>query len=911
MTDDDLEHKPADNQEQERSVSPLPIPENLSPAQRFLALSRVGTALMSERDEERLLHLIAQTARDLTGAAFAAFSLRPLDEEGQPLVPSDGKFFQMAAVSGFTAEQEAFFHETHMGSDGLLSPIYRQGVPVLITDALQHVVAPSSRDPSSQARISAQEAAEAYAQGLLPASGLPSVGVPKGHPIVRSFLGAPLLNQGGDVLGGLLLGHSEPNRFDEEDLTVLVILASQATVAMENARLNRVTQRRSEQLDAIFDSIADGVTLMDGQGTIVRENRTARHLRSSLVRNPEEEQFLDNLLSELGKAALAGERAEHRVQIEHDNDSPQTYLITAHPFHPISSPTDPLSDAMPITTKNGEDTGAGAVVVWHDITHEHAQVSERAAQAHARQLEAIFEAMTDAVFVLDQNGNVTMTNTTARQHLALLSPSDYATRPLSERYTIMKLADEQGMPLEPTAWPTPRVLAGEVLTPERGAETSYPTRDGHTLYTQVTGGPLHDGDGNQHGAVLIVRDITERKHAEREREQLERERREDIEAQRELLLMVLDELPSSVSLVRGEDARLMLANRMNRQLWGAPWPYNETMQDFLAEHRIRLESPTGQPLPPEQWATLRALRQGETVLQHQETIHRPDGSKLPVMVNAVSLGMSNRLSRLPLLFAGSAPDHAESLALVIHQDVSVIKEAESLKDEFIAIAAHELRNPVAALAGFAQTLVSYTKRGKGPPLSAFQNELIAEIELAAARLVTLTEELLDVTRVQAGRLQLYPTLTDLVSLARSTVTRFQRTAEHCSISLHSSVSQLYVLVDPVRIDQVLANLLSNAIKYSTQGGVIDVRIEEHRQQQHVLLSVRDEGLGIPKDQQALIFSRFKRASNALQAGLLGAGLGLYLCRELLALHGGQIWFESTEGKGSTFFVKLPLNAILP
>jgi len=155
---------------------------------------------------------------------------------------------------------------------------------------------------------------------------------------------------------------------------------------------------------------------------------------------------------------------------------------------------------------------------------------------------------------------------------------------------------------------------------------------------------------------------------------------------------------------------------------------------------------------------------------------------------------------------------------------------------------------------------------------------------------------------------LYPTLTDLIALARGAVTRFQRTTERCTITLHTSVSQIQVLVDPVRIDQVLANLLSNAIKYSLGGGTIDVRIEEHQRQQHVLLSVRDDGLGIPKDEQAQIFSRFKRASNAQQAGLLGTGLGLYVCRELLAMHGGQIWFESTEGEGSTFFVSLPLNA---
>jgi hypothetical protein len=145
-----------------------------STAKRFAALVQVGTALLSELDETRLLTLIAETACGLTGSAFAAFSVRPVNEEGQPLVPSEGSLFYLAAVVGVTPEQEALFRRMPLGGEGLLAPIFQQGVPVLVADALAHLA--SSAQQTRDARTAAREAAVAYAQGHLSAEALPSLG---------------------------------------------------------------------------------------------------------------------------------------------------------------------------------------------------------------------------------------------------------------------------------------------------------------------------------------------------------------------------------------------------------------------------------------------------------------------------------------------------------------------------------------------------------------------------------------------------------------------------------------------------------------------------------------------------------------------------------------------------------------
>ncbi len=425
-------------------------------------------------------------------------------------------------------------------------------------------------------------------------------------------------------------------------------------------------------------------------------------------------------------------------------------------------------------------------------------------------------------------------------------------------------------------------------------ELLHTCRDGHTVVVESRQAVLRDAHGQLSAIMEINRDITRR----RELEQAARLAHSETVAHLSFLQQVLDALPSSVYLVSGEQARLLLANHASASLWGAAWPIDQSMEAFLAERRITLLDEQGHHLSPEQFATMRAVQHRETVLYQQETIHRADGSSLPVLVSALPLSARPATGQL------AAQD--ERVALVVHQDVSALKQAEYLKDEFIALAAHELRNPLAALKGFADMLVYQTARGKGPALASWQQEALAEIEQATSRLNKLTQDLLDVTRLQAGRLIVTRKPTELVDMIRHLVVQAQVSAQQHAITLQTPLSSLTVEVDRGRIEQVLSNLLSNAVKYSPQGGAIEVVLWEEPEPHALLLSVRDYGIGIPLGQQARIFGRFVRAENAREMEIAGTGLGLYLSRELLELHGGQLWFESTEGAGTTFFLKIPL-----
>ncbi|HLI05612.1 MAG TPA: PAS domain S-box protein [Ktedonobacteraceae bacterium] len=455
-----------------------------------------------------------------------------------------------------------------------------------------------------------------------------------------------------------------------------------------------------------------------------------------------------------------------------------------------------------------------------------------------------------------------------------------------------------------TRFPANRAEVERILEQEGQweGELMHARSDGSTVIVESRHVLVRD-EQNQPIAVLeIDRDITQR----RRREQAEQAAHAEAVARLDLLQQVLDALPGSVYLVYGPEARLALANRSAASVWGAQWQVHQPMLEFLSSHGIMIFDTQGRPLPPEKFATMRAVQKGEMTLQHQETIRRPDGSSLPVLVNALALPFSRSLTYIQkdaeMGAAGS------QLALVMHQDVTALKEAEYLKDEFVGIAAHELRAPLAVLKGYADMLIVQSARQHGPELADWQREALEEIKEATARLVALSEDLLEVTRLQAGRLILQRAPTNIVSLAQRVAASLQKTTTRHLVEVHSSRPVMVADIDPGRTEQILINLIGNAIKYSPQGGPITINLWEGEGTPIVHLSVQDHGIGIPAHQQGQIFGRFVRAENAQSRGIGGTGLGLYLSRALVEQHGGQLWFESEESKGSTFFLTLPLAA---
>lgn len=392
----------------------------------------------------------------------------------------------------------------------------------------------------------------------------------------------------------------------------------------------------------------------------------------------------------------------------------------------------------------------------------------------------------------------------------------------------------------------------------------------------------------------------------------------EAEARRALLQTVIDEMPSGVYLVRGPDSRLVLSNHAAEKVWGASWTPGTTMGEFLRATGVRILTPEGREVDDDDLGTNQTVRTGTEIRHHEEIIRHPDGTTQPILFNAVPLdphilGWTHPVSSS----IQETREPWERGALVVLQDVTALKEAERLKDEFIAIAAHELRTPMTAIRGYATMLLRLGQRQEESTDTSvtesadIQREALETIDQATSRLAELTDDLLDVARLQAGRLALRREPQDLVALVKRVMKRTQITTQRHQIVLRNVPDSLIVDIDIHRFEQVLGNLLSNAIKYAPEGGPIELAVNEVADGDgypSALLTISDHGIGIPVDQQSRLFTRFSRAANAQDRGITGTGLGLYISRELVERHDGRIWFESKEGRGTTFFISLPLHS---
>ena len=228
-----------------------------------------------------------------------------------------------------------------------------------------------------------------------------------------------------------------------------------------------------------------------------------------------------------------------------------------------------------------------------------------------------------------------------------------------------------------------------------------------------------------------------------------------------------------------------------------------------------------------------------------------------------------------------------------------LQEYDRMKSEFVAIIAHDFRSPLMAIRGFAELVLEDTDL----PLESRQ-EFMQTIMDQTDDLARLANDTLLISRMETGEIQYEWRDVELAPLILEAVP--------LGLSQHSLVTDVpaglpAIVADADRIKQIVTNLLSNAVKYSPEGGAITVRVRE-RGDQHVLIEVADQGLGIPPDQVGRLFQKFERVRTDEHLRVSGTGLGLYICKKIAEGHGGQIWVESEPGRGSTFSILLPVDA---
>ena len=388
------------------------------------------------------------------------------------------------------------------------------------------------------------------------------------------------------------------------------------------------------------------------------------------------------------------------------------------------------------------------------------------------------------------------------------------------------------------------------------------------------------------GVCVISSDITERKRAEAERERLMAQ-----------LEAVARQMPAGV-LIADMDGGVLFANEQAAAITGLDLSLQEQVVDAPP---LAGFTPDGRPLAPEDWPLSRALLRGETVHNEQVHLRRPDRPEIVLEANAAPV--RDAQGRM-------------TAAVVVFQDITerrraedALREADRRKDEFLAMLSHELRNPLAPIRNAVEVM-------RIPAASAAQKERAQRvIERQVGHLSRLVDDLLDISRITRGKVELRQETLDLAAAVSRAVESARPLIDSRGQRLSLALPREPILLegDLVRLSQVIGNLLNNAAKFTPEGGRIDISAE--RRDGQAVVRVRDDGAGIAAENLEKIFELFVQADRSIARSEGGLGIGLTLVRSLVEMHGGTVEARSEgPGRGSEMVVSLPLrgcNAVDP
>ncbi|MFH0810417.1 MAG: PAS domain-containing sensor histidine kinase [Pseudomonadota bacterium] len=456
-------------------------------------------------------------------------------------------------------------------------------------------------------------------------------------------------------------------------------------------------------------------------------------------------------------------------------------------------------------------------------------------------------------------------------------------------YCNRRLAEMLGLPIEKVigsplerhaVWEETAALSALLSRGPSGSRGEIRFRRGDgVLPALVSVSPLPLGENSCF--CMVVTDLTEQRRAEelanarRQAEELalwEQERADWLAA-------ILDQLPAGV-LIAAADGRIVLVNEAVERLIGLSRDEVKDLTNYGKTWKVLC--PKGRALAPEELGIFKAL-QGEATIGWEETLVRADGRLVPVICTA-----------LPLVVGGQRTG-----AVVVFWDITAqkevqrkIEEASRLKDEFLSMASHELKTPVTSIKIFSELALRRPE--------VLSRDIVTRLLRQTDQLVQLVNDLLEVSRLEMGRMPVELRELDLTKVVRAVCER--PILDHRLVFCPPE-EPLVVKGDPVRLEQVFSNLLDNAIKYSPEGGRIWMQARHH--DGRALVDVRDEGIGIAPEHLPHIFERFYKPGPQ-QAVYAGLGVGLYIAKSIVDRHGGRIWAESEPSQGTTFFVELPL-----
>lgn len=572
------------------------------------------------------------------------------------------------------------------------------------------------------------------------------------------------------------------------------------------------------------------------------------------------------------------------------------------------------------------------------------------ATERAKTLDAIFHAMSEGITVTDMQGNVLIQNDAASHFLGLPKNTRSHLTTFLRRYPTYTV---DGRLIPESDFPLTRALRGERIRAER-----FVTRraDGEERILEINIAPMYDSDERHIGLVSAFRDVTEHIQAEqRIRHALDTmlhvsEALSGITDMKTILHSVLERTLTTLNCERG--AVFLLDEEQYRfemlfttgfskeeekqwyedqQLWLSPTPdqYHVFYQQLMAGHAalINADQCPYQPNPLSHIVVLAAP------IKHNKRVHGLiviDRSLAPAVEWSQASTEAAQQERhefsiwdIAVLegiaqLAGLAMEqtHWQQEAINAQTREAAMREANELKDEFLAITAHEFRSPLTIILAQSQlvgrNLTRLAKQVQDSESIDKAVKNLAVVEDQARQLTDIVKTFLEVTQLNRGQLTLDLAEVNLADIAQQVARHYSGTSEFHPIQYAIDPDEQPYLVrgDSARLQQVIANLVANAMKYSPLGGAITIRLRRYAGNNHhplIEVCVEDKGIGIPAEFQPRLFERFYRAPNGLETRTKGIGLGLYIVAQFIQLHGGDIHVESSgvSGEGSRFIIALP------
>jgi len=354
---------------------------------------------------------------------------------------------------------------------------------------------------------------------------------------------------------------------------------------------------------------------------------------------------------------------------------------------------------------------------------------------------------------------------------------------------------------------------------------------------------------------------------------------------RSKLETLIENLPIGVYIVRAPGGEPELVNATAVALLGRGVLDTVDKRSYIDTYHVLKED--GTPFPLDQLPVSVTLATGEPDTKSGVIVERPNGERVALHIKSAPIfDQKGKMTSVVSVFS----------------DMTAEFEVDKQKSEFVFVASHQLRTPLTAVRWFIELL----QDKRTGPLTPEQNDFLRQAKISNERMIALVNELLNVSRIESGSIAVEPVEIDLTTLVSEAIAEVRPMIEKKKLRLAYGVPKLpKIKVDPKLLRQAFLNLLSNAAKYTSIGGEIGITAEVRYKD--VLFTVFDTGMGIPLIAQKDLFRKFFRGGNAMMSDAEGTGLGLYVCKEIIELSGGRIWFESTEGAGTRFYFTLPLE----